>query len=176
MCHQLSGWDYIWLNISSSKLSHMPSSYSPLNSCLLFFTDCYYMHMCICTYIHISKYNLHIFRVDRLALDNQLVWYALPWERLPLPIPAFHVAYSSLCRTQASWAFPGPLQHVHWCPCSAQVWAVVLMRFWNRIFTLIPFGFCTWSSFPVSVSWILGLQSWTVMFCLGFVFIYGGEC
>lgn len=54
-------------------------------------------------------------------------WCAPPWGRLFLLLSAFLNACSSLCRVEASWAFPHPLWPA--CRlCSAHIYAVVLVR------------------------------------------------
>lgn len=62
------------------------------------------MHICMCIYIFISKYillNLHMW------VYLLLIWHwKLSWRR-PIPILlSYLVAYSSLCRVEALWAFP----------------------------------------------------------------------
>lgn len=76
------------------------------------------------------KYNLLIsytisctcaFMVDHLALGNQLVFFQLS-----------SVTYSSFCRVHASWSFPHPIWHIHWChDCSAYVRAVIFVRLYG---------------------------------------------
>lgn len=56
----------------------------------------YYMHMCIFTYISISKYVCSVCRLLPICMFSGMtvwhwttVWCALPWGRPALPFPAF---------------------------------------------------------------------------------------
>lgn len=52
-------------------------------------------------------------------------WCALLGDDYPSHSQLSSVAYSSLCRAEALWAFPHLLGHVHWCiSYSAHIWAL----------------------------------------------------
>jgi hypothetical protein len=100
-----------------------PTFHSPSNSWPRFgsiVTVC----ICICICICIPKYNplcsynitcIYVFRHD--LGEGSLSCFLLSL-----------VAYSSLCWAESLRAFPHALWHVSWCPCSAHVWAIMLVR------------------------------------------------
>lgn len=118
------------LPFPSSKFSHrpLPALLQILN---LFFINCYFMHICICT--HILKHNMLL----ACMLSGLTIYTRQPTGMLfsgedhPLPLWA---ACSSVSRVEASWAFPQPVWHVSWCPCLAHVWAVILVRLYRYSF------------------------------------------
>lgn len=51
-----------------------------------------------------------------------IIWHwtanycSLPWGRPPLLLPAFLIAFGSLCRVEVWQTFLHSVWHVHWCP------------------------------------------------------------
>lgn len=80
-----------------------------------------YICVCMCKHIYIYTYEqfslhvtlMYVFRADGLALDNQLVCSSLGGP--PLLLSTSSVAYSFLCRIEASWDFLFLVWHVYWC-------------------------------------------------------------
>lgn len=77
-------------------LSNPPTHHSPHSFTFMFFINCYFMHVCVCIYKYILKYNLlssnNVIvcissRLIFLALDNQLV--CSPLRRTSLPASCF---------------------------------------------------------------------------------------
>lgn len=107
-----------------------------------FFTNFYCMHICIHTHIptyHMfSPYNvifMCVFRVDCLALDNQLVFSFL--GKITSPVPNFPQLLIVLCAGLRPCAlfYLYSICRIYWYhPSSGHIWGVVFVRIYGCSF------------------------------------------
>lgn len=100
-----------------------PSLGPSLFKFFFFFTNCYYMHLHICIYVHITKYTLlnlynatsmYIFRTDSSILKNQSMCSSL--GKAFLPVPSFlQLPVVVSVGAEVSWTFLHPIVHVSYC-------------------------------------------------------------
>lgn len=107
---------------SLQMLPHTPASFKFVSSFPLSVVIYKYIYMflnttcSVCIKIHICAFS------ERTIQCWVTSWCILLWGRLFLLYSASFVACSSLCRAEASGAFPCALQHVDYCgPCQAHV-------------------------------------------------------
>lgn len=156
---------FLFLRFSPFPFLPLPFPYVPpnslLNSCSVFI-NCYckllhvwILHICVCIYKCIPKYNtLNSCTVTCVLFSGLNVehwtssWCDLSCRRSPLPLPALHLCRSS-CRTETSWALPHLVWHVPQChPCSAHI----LFSFLGSIFSFLKPFVCTECSLSFEIS------------------------